>query len=182
MVVAVSGGAPSGLQFALRHPERTRGLVMIAPLVAQSEEEAQAPSSAVGQLVTDVAIWAVGARMTARFIPGFDADDPEEAALVSAYAMSVVPVSRRVDGWVNDFDQFRMLDVGSWPLEALAIPTLIVHGDADRNAPYEGSVSASARIPNAELVTFDDVGHEFVLTQAREIDAYVHPFISGLSD
>jgi pimeloyl-ACP methyl ester carboxylesterase len=107
-------------------------------------------------------------------------DDPEDASLASSYAMSMVPVSRRVDGWVNDFDQFRAMDVDAWPLEQIAAPTLIVHGDADQNAPYAGSVAVAARIPNAELVTFAGAGHEFVLTQAREIDAEIERFLDGL--
>ena len=38
-------------------------------------------------------------------------------------------------------------------------PTLIVHGTNDTTAPYQYSVDASQRIPNAKLVTVEGGRH-----------------------
>src|SRR5579859_7389059 len=39
VVIALSGGGPAGLQFVLRHPDRCRGLVMLAALTQSYTEE-----------------------------------------------------------------------------------------------------------------------------------------------
>lgn len=57
-------------------------------------------------------------------------------------------------------------NVENWPLEQLQGPTLNLHGATDPSAPYGGSVAAVARIADAELVTFEGVGHELSLTRA----------------
>jgi pimeloyl-ACP methyl ester carboxylesterase len=157
------------------------GLVMIAPaLASQPDLRYENPTSASGTFMLDVILWAAGRWLGPAMIPGLDNEDPKEVELARLLAKSVIPLRSRTDGSVNDFDMLRTLDVESWPLEQLTVPTLILHGNADRNAPYEGSVAAAARIPNAALVTFDGVGHEVSLTRAREIDEEMHRFIAGL--
>jgi len=181
VVVAISGGGPAGLQFALRHPERTEGLVLIAPAVtAQPDLRYENPTSASGTFMLDVILWAGGRWLGPAMIPGLDKEDPKEVELARLLARSVIPLRSRTEGSVNDFDTLRTLGVESWPLEQLTVPTLILHGNVDRNAPYEGAVTVAARIPNAELVTFDGIGHEISLTRAREIDEEMHRFIDGL--
>jgi pimeloyl-ACP methyl ester carboxylesterase len=113
-------------------------------------------------------------------LPGLDKNDPEQVALARRWVTTVIPLSRRTDGAVNDFGMLRELDIGSWPLETITSPTLILHGDTDRSAPYEGSTAAAMRIPNAEIVTFSGVGHELPLTRAREIDDRIHRFLETL--
>lgn len=181
VIVAVSAGGPSALQFAIRYPERTAGLVLIAAaMLPQPDLEYQNPTSASGTLMLDVVLWAAGRWLGPAMLPGLDNDDSEQVALARRWVATVIPLSRRTDGSVNDFGMLRDLDVDAWALETIASPTLILHGDADRNAPYEGSVAAAARIPNAELITYKGVGHELSLTRAREIDERIHRFLEGL--
>jgi pimeloyl-ACP methyl ester carboxylesterase len=181
VVVAVSGGGPAGLQFALRHPERTMGLMLMAPAVrAQPDLRYENPTSASGTFTVDVILWALGRWLGPAMMPGLDKEDPKQVELARLWVKTVIPLRSRTTGSVNDFDMLRTLDVESWPLEQLTVPTLILHGNADRNAPYEGSVAVAARIPNAALVTFDGVGHEVTLTRAREIDKEIQRFIAGL--
>jgi len=181
VVMGLSAGGPPALQFAIRHPERTAGLILMAPaILAQPDLEYENPTSASGTLLLDFVLWAAGRWLGPAFLPGLDYDDPEQVALARRWVVTVIPLSQRTEGAINDFDILRTLDVDAWPLENVTAPTLILHGDADRNAPYEGSAKAAERIPNAELVTFEGVGHEFTLTRAREIDKQVHRFVELL--
>ena len=45
------------------------------------------------------------------------------------------------------------LNVEDIPLEEIKVPTLILHGDKDKQVPYEHSFRARDRIPNAEMYT-----------------------------
>ena len=183
IVTAISAGGPSGLQFALRHPDRTTGLVLIAPgIAAQPDQQYENPTGTVGTTLLDVVLWAGGRWLFPAMLPGFDADDPDQVAIARVWGTSVIPLARRTQGAINDFAVMRELDVENWSLEELTVPTLILHGDIDRNAPFRGSEAAAARIPNAELVTFKGVGHEFSLTRPREIDAEIGRFITKLNE
>lgn len=44
-------------------------------------------------------------------------------------------------------------------LRTLRVPTLVVHGDADPNAPLKGSQAIARVIPRARLLTFSGMGH-----------------------
>jgi 2-hydroxy-6-oxonona-2,4-dienedioate hydrolase len=181
VIIAVSGGGPSALQFAMRYPERTAGLFLMAPAtIAQPGLEYQNPTSTSGTLLLDVVLWAAGRWLGPNMLPGLDKDDSEQVALARSWVRTVIPLARRTEGAINDFAMLRELDIDAWPLETITSPTLILHGDADRNSPYEGSANAAARIPNAKLVTFEGVGHELTLTRPREIDELMHRFLEEL--
>jgi pimeloyl-ACP methyl ester carboxylesterase len=45
------------------------------------------------------------------------------------------------------------------PIERIDVPTLVVHGDADRVVPISNGRSIASRIPNAELVVLPGAGH-----------------------
>jgi len=183
IVTAISAGGPSGLQFALRHPDRTAGLVLVAPAIAaQPDQEYENPTGPVGTTILDVLMWAGGRWLFPAMLPGFDAEDPDQVAIAQVWGTSVIPLARRTEGAVNDFAVLRELDVENWQLEELTVPTLLLHGDMDRNAPFRDSEGAAARIPNAKLVTFKGVGHEFSLTRPREIDAEIGRFIRSLNE
>ena len=51
------------------------------------------------------------------------------------------------------------LNVEDIPLEEVKVPTLIVHGDKDKQVPYEHAFRARDRIPNAELYTVEGGSH-----------------------
>jgi pimeloyl-ACP methyl ester carboxylesterase len=181
IVVGVSDGGPSALQFAIRHPKRTAGLVLIAPgILRQPELEYTNPTGASGTLMLDIVLWAAGRWLGPAMLPGLDENDAEQVALARRWVGTVIPLSQRTEGAINDFDMLRTLNIDSWPLEMIESPTLIFHGDADRNAPYEGSLNAAMRIPNSEIVTFKGIGHELPLTRARDVDERFLRFIEAL--
>lgn len=77
-----------------------------------------------------------------------------------------------VDGWVP-FGLGGALVRDAWDTAALArgiaVPTLIVHGEADRVVPPEMGAALAQRIPGAQLAIVAGAGHNDVF--ARGIDA-----------
>ena len=56
--------------------------------------------------------------------------------------------------------------IGSSPsreaaLGSLKVPTLVLHGDADRLVPLEGGVTTAAAIPGARLEIIEGMGHDY---------------------
>ena len=60
------------------------------------------------------------------------------------------------------------------PLEDIGVPTLVIHGGADAIIPVESGREAASRIPGAELVVLDGVGHVPPLTRPHETAAAIN--------
>jgi pimeloyl-ACP methyl ester carboxylesterase len=191
IIFGVSGGGPSALQFALRHPRRTVGLVLLVPHLRADPSYAgrMAPSSVLAMRAQDFGIWIGTTLMSERLagivlpsmMPEFDATDPVQLAMTREIGRGFIPANRRAAGRANDTAQYRDLEIGAWPLEAVSVPTLILHGTKDSNAPYEASKLAATRIPDAELVTFEGTDHLMIITRHREVSGRIMPFMQALA-
>ena len=65
-------------------------------------------------------------------------------------------------------------------LPAIAAPTLVITGDADRLIPPENSTILAERIPAARLVTVPEANHLFWLEKPTEAAEAVAGFMAGL--
>jgi pimeloyl-ACP methyl ester carboxylesterase len=74
----------------------------------------------------------------------------------AAYDRSWDPAGRaRQTGAINDSPS-RVAALGS-----LTVPTLVVHGDADRLVPLENGRATAAAIPGARLEIIEGMGHDY---------------------
>jgi pimeloyl-ACP methyl ester carboxylesterase len=55
------------------------------------------------------------------------------------------------------------------PLTEISVPTLVIHGTADRIVPVEVGKAMAAAIPGAELVLLDGVGHVPTVTHPYDV-------------
>lgn len=168
-VAAMSGGVPPALQFALRHPERTRALILLslapyAPLTAE-EQELPIPIWLYDALfATDLPLWAVMRFSPRALAPVFDAR-PEltaqmtatEATFLDEMIAAFLPVTGRRAGLANEgaaIDPAQPIDPG-----AIRAPVLIVHANDDRLTPVATAQFTARGIPGAETRIFETGGH-----------------------
>jgi pimeloyl-ACP methyl ester carboxylesterase len=181
VVVASSGGGYAGLQFALRHPGRCIGLVMLAPAIGHEElPEGALEANAFNFFLEDFSMWALADMAGPMFMKDFDENDPGEAAFAKALSTIRSPAALRFAGRRNDLLQRANPAVDHWSLESIVVPTLIIHGDADENADYELSVKAAARIPRAKLVTVEGGDHYFPITRREVVDNAIGEFLRSI--
>lgn len=64
-------------------------------------------------------------------------------------------------------------------LERITAPTLVVTGDADRLIPPSNSRILAERIPGAELIMLEGVGHDFTSDRPAESAEVVGSFLRG---
>jgi pimeloyl-ACP methyl ester carboxylesterase len=187
VVFAASGGGYAGLQFAIRHPDRTLGLILYAPEV---RSEVPAGLEAGGTLadtgtqvfMTELGMWLLGDRFAPFLMTGFDPDDPAQVDMVNATVESSIPWGGRAAGRLNDLTQRMDPAIDEWPLEAISAPTLILHGNADENSSYLASQAAAARIPNADLVTFEGGDHYIIVTRREEVEGWIRRFTQEVAE
>ncbi len=61
----------------------------------------------------------------------------------------------------------------------IEMPTLIMHGTADRDTPFEAAVDLARQIPAAQLYPFEDKGHLPTFTATREFCHVLTEFTRG---
>ena len=160
-VAGFSAGGPSVIQFALRHPERTSGLILFGSALPG---KAGGPPRPVAQLLfTDLMFWTLKAYLPTLFLrclgmPKGLRPTPEQWTAIVESEESLFPLAPRKHGLL--FDQYvSNPDVQGYPLEQISAPTLIVNARDDGLSAFENAVSAVQRIPGAELLAIEGGGH-----------------------
>lgn len=168
-VLAMSGGVPPALQFALRYPARTQALILLssapyAPLTAE-EQELPVPLWLYDALfAADLPLWAV-LRVSPRSLAQmFDARGDliaqmtgDEGPFLDAMIAAFLPVTKRRAGLANEgaaIDPAAAIDPS-----AITVPVLIVHARDDRITPFSTAQFTAETIPGAEFLAFDAGGH-----------------------
>lgn len=186
-VMGTSGGGPTALQFALRHPERLWALVLQSAISQRFVEPRRSTSSLIGRVIfsrsgrwlADFGAW--GIYLLSRYFPSIvvrsllrASDDLDRrrarqrwsyvrrhreqmAAFQHLAASGMLLISVRRTGLWNDLHQFAYLPV--YPLNQIACPTLVMHGRADGNVPFAHAAAVVQSVPNAELCATEDCGH-----------------------
>ena len=193
-VLAWSGGGPLGYRMAVRHPSRVTSLVAFAAL---SGSYRIPPTHLPERLLftTSAGEWLLRVLAThqpRQFISGALAAegtltksqlaqrvaevfaDEDKRAIVIDLGPTGGRGGARRQGFHNDLDQFAAID--SLDLESVAVPTLVVHGDADADVDIAHGRRAAERVPGAELLVLETGTHlalwthpDAVVAQARAL-------------
>ena len=161
-VIGISAGTGAALQTALRHPQRVAHLVISSGNWPGSPT-AQAPPGWAKAFYSDRAMWTMRTFLPPMMrrlmgVPkGFPRDE-QDARRIEEMLDSIFPLGPRREGAV--FDAFvSNPEVGTYPLEDLRVPTLVLHAEDDPLASHHAAVDAARRIPGATLVSLPSGGH-----------------------
>jgi pimeloyl-ACP methyl ester carboxylesterase len=186
IIIGLSGGGASALQFALRHLGRCRGLIMISavshsfpslspflrtiyPLMLQSDF--------LPWLLYYIAPNAVfQGNGVSRALLEKIKPDREKMCLLDALYHTTYPSTPRRDGLINDMQQ--LSNFREYPLRHITAPTLVVHAVNDPIMPFSMGVFTANTIPNAQFLKLDDGGHFTFVTHREEVMPIIREFLS----
>ncbi|HEY6912286.1 MAG TPA: alpha/beta hydrolase, partial [Myxococcales bacterium] len=194
--LGVSAGAPSTMQFCLRHSDRCAAMVLLVPLTwgerlssaGERSSSAEKPSR-VQQFVidhtlrSDFAYWATTRLFRGTMIeailgtPLADVRDAFAGDRMIAMLDSIQPISQREKGLRNEGAVAQSLR--RYELEKIAAPALIASVEDDLYRTYANARYTAEHIPGAKFIGFPRGGHMWVGHEA-ELAAAVREFLAGV--
>lgn len=175
-VVGASAGAPSSMQFALRHPKRTSALILLVP-AAYVPRPGDAPSLHTPPgtrilfdtaLRSDFLFWA-GTKFARETIMRAILATPSnvvknatanEQARVQQMMEHILPVSPRRLGLLNDASVTSSLP--RYDLEKITAPTLVISVEDDLFGTFDSARYTAAHIPHTRFIGYKIGGHIWV--------------------
>jgi len=176
-VAGFSMGGYIAQTLAVRHPELVDKLVLICtatggPDISRTPEATAAAWAAnAGRTPPEFA----RATMPLSFRPGWTDEHPDEfeALLADRLEYPTPP-----ECWRAQYDACVDWAARVTPVEEIAAPTLIVHGDADRVVSYENGVELARRIAGSRFEAFPGAGHLLFLESPDRLNPMVSSFLS----
>jgi pimeloyl-ACP methyl ester carboxylesterase len=175
-IIGASAGAPSSMQFALRHPQRITALVLLVPAAYVPRPDNAPPMTTPPGIAllfetalrSDFLFWAATHAARRALIGSLlatpptvvDNASPPEQQRVQEVLDLLLPVSPRRAGLVNDAAVISTL--GRYDLERIAAPTLAISFEDDRYGTYDGARYTTEHIKGARFVAYPTGGHLWV--------------------
>jgi len=172
-VFGASAGAPSSLQFAVRHPQRITALVLLVPATyVPRPDGAPSVSSPRGMtrlmdigLRSDFFFWAMSRLARATMIrailgtpPALEQGaSPEEQARLQMMLDHILPISQRRVGLLNEAVVVPALQ--RYALERINVPTLTISFADDLYGTYDGARYTAEQIRGARFLGYPSGGH-----------------------
>jgi pimeloyl-ACP methyl ester carboxylesterase len=183
-IIGTSAGGTSAIQFALRHPVRCSALVLCSSNAPGKTNDDPLPerlaeiifrSDLLSWLMTEVLRPSVrsvmGVPEKLKLTPEFEADLAEMTA-------AMLPAGPRSEGALFDtFVSNPDINTG-YPLEAVAVPVLIVSAQDDPLAPHRNAQAMAERIPGARLVPIEN-GGATLLGHREQVREEIAAFLRG---
>jgi pimeloyl-ACP methyl ester carboxylesterase len=183
IAVGYSAGSPSTIAFALHNPERLHGVILAAAYLPKPGE--------IPTLIRPVMRWALAAqpawwllsvlapRVLGRIcgVPKHWRASKDEQKVIDSVTEHLFPMTAKRQGAIFDTLVSEPAS-NAYPLESIAVPTLLLHAPDDPLAGYRWAVEAAARIPAARLATINRGGHLFLGSTDQVHEASV-PFVEA---
>jgi len=183
-IMGVSGGGPSSMHFAAKYPEMTLGLVLFEAVSLSQDfmkEDEQLINTWDFKLFIQLLfLTSFGNERLAKIMLPNERNrskllnSEKNIALLKRIIWSIWPMSIRRLGVKNDYEQFAKLNI---PYDEILSPTLIIHGDEDKNVDIANAQHAHKSIKGSSLYIVKEGDHMMHATHLEEIEDQLARFI-----
>lgn len=185
-VLGISGGGFAAMQFAMRYPDRCKGLVLLSahgPATLDFLPNRKLLWVFEGMVLADFLLW-LALRLPIKMMLLMEGsrpqqlDDPQTLRMGQHFMAGAFPAADWKHGTRNDIEQlFALEEKPEWPLEQIKVPTLVLHGKRDRIVRFASAALHAERIPNARLIPFEEGTHFSFLTYHTEMSHALAEFL-----
>jgi 2-hydroxy-6-oxonona-2,4-dienedioate hydrolase len=168
-VVGISGGGPSAIEFAIRHPEKCKSLILESALSKRIKKEDESIFEAL-MWKYEIVMW-----LALSFELKGIKDPVLKNVIYNLAKKNNFPYASIKKGIKNDDNSFYNLVEA--PLEKINVPTLIIHGNKDKNVPYTQAEQSSKEIKNSRLITMEGKNHFALLSERNQIAEWELEFL-----
>jgi 2-hydroxy-6-oxonona-2,4-dienedioate hydrolase len=164
-----SAGAIPAVQFALRHPQRCAGLILIVPAAwrpgAVRQDNADAVERMTRVLFNDFISWSAS-KLARRSMTGtllatdpelIDRLAPEERQRAHRILVEMLPVSRRAEGFRHDARYSGQPEPVDY--RAVHVPALLISAVDDRFGTADTARYMHSQMQDSRLILYPDGGH-----------------------
>jgi pimeloyl-ACP methyl ester carboxylesterase len=178
-IIGSSGGGPSALQFALRHPERCSGLIMICGVSQYySEQKMLAALPPIQRLFTLLSERFISSNNPALFLIEAAHRYFPYPLIPEGFLQSLPMRELRKAGYINDMEQFA--HINDYPLKQITAPTLVLHGDQDRDVSIKNAELVASKVPHATFVIDKGGTHLFFFLHHKKLVPVILDFLAIL--
>ena len=175
-ILGSSAGGPIALQFALEHPQRTLSLLLVNTMTYVQESERVVRQRELDEMKRTLADSgkeaAVEAGLVSRW-PGMRESDPGQFAKLKAINLEQFEgILATVQSYLDIQDSLESR------LQELAMPTMIVHGDADSRINIACGLQLHQGIAGSEFHVIPGAEHGLLTNEARRTRGLVEEFLA----
>ena len=183
-----SGGGPSAIEFAIKYPESTRGLIAFEALTGPWLEAKEIDKYFL--TTSDFSLWfslklsqVFGKKNLVSFVVP---DDSNQNLILSdevsfkefkKLIWTIWPISMRQEGFSNDAEMFFDL---SLDIKKISSPTIAIHGTQDINVDISHSIKLTEAVKNSKLHRIIGADHYMSFSHRNEINEIIEEFIENL--
>lgn len=174
-VLGFSLGGTIAQEFAKRHPDLIRKLILVATMYGIGARSVPVRAHRMLLSTRRYRDRTTMEHQMPLLAGGRSARDPEALAKLLAAREGCPPSIR---GYY--YQQLSLIAWTSWPwLKKLRCPTLVLHGSADPVVPKVNARIMAARIPNTELGIIDGGGHLVLFDESEKTAPIIDAFLNG---
>ena len=165
-------------EFFARYPEGGRAAVLAQTSAAFGQPDGEWQREFIAERFGPLDAGETLASLAQEFVEGLVGDDPDPEGMVLARrCMAAVPEDsyRAMMRALLGFDRREAL-------ARLRVPTLLVAGSRDESAPASVMARMAGRIPGAEYVCLDGVGHLVGVERPQQFNRVLEDFLATLPD
>ena len=183
-----SGGGPSAIEFAIKYPESTLGLIAFEALTGPWLEAKEIDQYFLR--TSDFSLWfslKLSEVFGKRNLVSFVVPDVSNQNLILGDEVSfkefkkliwtIWPISMRQEGFSNDAEMFFDL---SLDIKKISSPTIAIHGTKDTNVDISHSTKLTEAVKNSKLHRIIGADHYMSFSHRSEINEIVEEFIENL--
>ncbi len=173
----LSMGGYVALEYVKKYPTDLRGLMLIDTRAEGDSPEGKEARGKMAQLAKDKGSSPVAEQM----MPKMLAPDAERHRPAVAKELRAIMEASPPATIVNALMAMRDRKDHTANLPSIAVPTLILVGEADAITPPKMAEAMKAGIPKSELVVIRGAGHLSPMEQPEQVNQAIGAFLEGVS-